>query len=197
MNYLTHTEEVKSDIMKSISLLRDTTHLDLNTWKKLSENLLRKLDIIKVPTRDLIEQLENLAITLMWRVTTKITTAQVPQTIPYLKDILSKIKSFKPSSIVMDGINEYLLTPEEIFFEKNLEKDLTLLKQQLEVFQQYLTSYAETNLFQNVKIYPDHIEVENPRIEEEKSGAEEIQSWEYEDKNYSCCILDLQGNFRK
>jgi len=201
-------EILRLTISQAIQFLRED-HFEVSSrmnWSSIAKDLLVELDANKSQLYILKDYLETLATLLLLRTTTKLEHIKLLELYEPGKKILNKLRDCGLSKFLEDGINEFLLTPQD-WFMASKEQDRQLLRSQL------LT--LEENLLKAKKLFVNK-EEKNPastnstfmdiiHANKDKKESFPFKSVFYEShtslslgllkKECSFCLLDLDGNF--
>jgi len=196
-------ELFRLEIKHAVSILKEVSSLACPSWIQCAKTLIDRIDISKCYLEFVTNELESLALTLMWRFSSKLSSIKPDDDVPHVMELMKRLKDIRLSSLVKDGINEFLMTHDAQAPENKADFDLFLLKKQLECFQKTLNNLTE------LKPSQDMPNVESCKSEETsglEAGAPVNMSSKMEPEeeiilpvqnDLSYCILDLNGNFCK
>jgi len=212
LNFTQPHEIFRLTVTSAIKLLKEDHLHTPNTWQTIVDDVVQQLDLNKDRLYLYKEDLENLTTLLLLRTTTRLGYIKQPEFYKPARKILQRVRDLGLSRALVDGINEFLLTP-ETWFRANQEQDRELLTYQLQAFEAILQK-EKSKFCQNFQVevpptlmLPIPKDLENPpppAIGETRSEMPQVAPKEEvtldlvkAEKGYSLCILNIQGDFRK
>ena len=189
-------------------------------WLSLSDTIVKELDINKDKLYLLKEQLESLAGLILFRVTTRLGSAKLPEIYQSGREILKRLRTISPPRAMLDSINEFLLTPAQCFNTKKVDQEVELLYHQVHFLQEIMqkekekaaATYSTAALPESqpemlrqdidmalLRELGNQQEHEMSSFKEEEEVEDEIPSLispaDSNNQEHSLCLLDLEGNF--
>lgn len=193
-------------------------------WHPITEDIIKGLDANREKLYLIKDDLENLAVQILFRITTRLGSMKSSDFYQPGKEILKRLRGVSLPQILMDGINDFLLTPPDFFgLNKVDQQDILLLSRQISSLQEIMLKEKQKgesiqqevsfiqpgmNLIMNTKTLfnsfslPEDLHqmqvlknVEN--CDETYPLLQQTNNQIQVDKEYSFCILDSEGNFSK
>ncbi len=209
MNALTQSLEIlRITVLRATQILKeDYFELSQNTnWQSILTDIIDQLESNREKLYILKDDLENLATLILLRITTKLEYIKLFELYEFGKKILKHLRQLNLSKALIDGINEFFLTPHH-WFLPNKDQSQELLRYQLQMLEATLMKenrmidrgIAESSsLGQTKLLIPNKIEVKNnSTIGKNKLEITPSTKNSNCENELSFSLLDLEGNFGK